>query len=53
MVDKRLESAEAQLLDTELLGNTLGFALRAGGDFAEIFVEDRRSTSAVLDDGSV
>ena len=53
MVDKGFDSAGVQLLDTELLRNTLGFALRTGGDFAEIFVEDRRSASAVLDDGSV
>jgi TldD protein len=31
----------------------LGSALRTGGDFAEIFVEDRRSSSARLDDGRV
>jgi TldD protein len=28
-------------------------ALRGGGDFAEVFVEDLRSTTAVLDDGRI
>ena len=36
-----------------LLQRTLGAALRTGGDFAEVFVEDRRSSSAHLDDGRV
>ena len=31
----------------------LGDALRRGGDFAEVFVEDRRASSARLDDGRV
>ena len=31
----------------------LSTALRTGGDFAEIFVEDRRSSSAHLDDGRI
>src|SRR5690606_34807669 len=36
-----------------LVQRTLGAALRTGGEFAEVFVEDRRSTGAVLDDGRV
>ena len=33
--------------------STLEHALRDGGDFAEVFVEDRRSSSARFDDGRV
>jgi len=41
------------VLDHELINRTLGTALRTGGEFAEVFVEDKRSSSAVLDDGRV
>ena len=41
------------MLDHELINRTLTAALRTGGDFAEVFVEDKRSSSAVLDDGRV
>ena len=41
------------MLDHELINRTLSAALRTGGDFAEVFVEDKRSTSAMLDDGRV
>ena len=41
------------MLDEAVIQRTLGSALRTGGDFAEIFVEDKRSSSAVLDDGKV
>ena len=41
------------MLDQELVNNTLSTALSTGGEFAEIFVEDKRSTSAMLDDGRV
>jgi TldD protein len=43
----------ADLIDQDLLGETLGRALRTGGDFAEVFVEDKRSSSAFLDDGRI
>jgi TldD protein len=36
-----------------VLQSTLDRALRGGGDFAEVFVEDRRSSSARFDDGRV
>ena len=39
------------MIDTEVLRSTLEDALRHGGDFAEVFVEDRRATSASFDDG--
>ena len=42
------------MLDHELINRTLGpRAMRTGGEFAEVFVEDKRSSSAVLDDGRV
>ena len=41
------------MIDHDVLQRTLGVALRTGGDFAEVFVEDKRSTSAGLDDGKV
>jgi TldD protein len=41
------------VLDHELINRTLGTALRTGGEFAEVFVEDKRSSSAMLDDGRV
>ena len=41
------------MLDAELVNRTLAAAMRTGADFAEIFAEDRRSSSAVLDDGRV
>jgi TldD protein len=41
------------MLDTEMLQRTLHTALRGGGDFAEVFAEDRTSSSARLDDGRV
>jgi TldD protein len=41
------------VIDEAVIERTIGAALRTGGDFAEVFVEDRRSTGAVLDDGRV
>lgn len=41
------------VVDQEVVQRVLGDALRRGGDFAEVFVEDRRSSSARLDDGRV
>ena len=35
------------------MNRTLAAAMRTGADFAEIFAEDRRSASAILDDGRV
>jgi TldD protein len=36
-----------------VLSETLNVALRSGGDFAEVFAEDRASSSGRLDDGRV
>jgi TldD protein len=41
------------VIDTATLEGTLSRALATGGDFAEVFVEDRRNQSAMLDDGKV
>lgn len=41
------------VLDPSVLQRALGTALRTGGDFAEVFAEDRRNSSARLDDGKV
>jgi TldD protein len=41
------------VLEESVIRRVLGTALRTGGDFAEVFAEDKRSTSARLDDGRV
>jgi len=41
------------MLDPDICARTLGVALRSGGDFAEVFAEDRSSSSARFDDGRV
>ena len=41
------------LIEADVLQATLDHALRSGGDFAEVFVEDRRSSNARFDDGRI
>ena len=41
------------MLDHDVLTATLDVAMANGGDWAEVFVEDRTNQSAVLDDGKV
>ncbi len=41
------------LIDESVLEGVLATALRSGGEFAEVFAEDRRGTGARLDDGRV
>ena len=41
------------MIEEAVAERVLGDALRTGGDFAEIFAEDRRSSLARLDDGRV
>jgi TldD protein len=41
------------VIEQSVLERVLGQALRTGGEFAEIFAEDRRNSSALLDDGRV
>jgi TldD protein len=41
------------LIDESVVADVLGTALSSGGEFAELFAEDRRGTAARLDDGRV
>src|SRR3954462_6839263 len=41
------------MLEQDLAQRVLTAALRTGGDFAEIFVEDRAASAAAFDDGRV
>ena len=41
------------MIDSALLQDALDQALRHGGEFAEVYVEDRRSSSGRFDDGRV
>ncbi len=41
------------MIDSPVLERVLSEALRHGGEFAEVFAEDRSTSSAVLDDGRV
>ncbi|MGB3056306.1 MAG: DNA gyrase modulator, partial [Acidimicrobiales bacterium] len=41
------------MIEADVVDRVLGAALRTGGDFAEVFAEDKRSTSAHLDDGRI
>ncbi len=41
------------LVDHDVVERVIGAALRHGGDFAEVFAEDRKGTSAGFDDGRV
>lgn len=46
-------ASHEDLLPESLIQRTLGAALDTGGEFAEVFVEDKRSTAATFDDGRV
>jgi TldD protein len=46
-------TASVDLVETPVLERVLHQALRRGGDFAEVFVEDRSSSSISLDDRKV
>src|SRR5258708_14988470 len=41
------------IIERDVLQATLDHALQSGGDFAEVFVEDRRSASGRFGDGRV
>ena len=43
----------SRVIDHDVLERMLGAALRSGGEFAEVYAEDKRSTSVGLDDGRV
>src|SRR3954452_17922216 len=40
-------------VESDVLERVLGAAMRTGGEFAEVFIEDKRSTMAGLDDGRI
>jgi TldD protein len=46
-------SSVAPLIEADVLSKVLHRALQSGGEFAEVFAEDKRSSSAHLDDGRV
>ena len=48
-----MTGGDGPMLDPQVLLDTLGVAMATGGEFAEVFVEDRRSTSALLDDSRI
>src|ERR1700730_16211837 len=52
---KRMHEAHmtVPMIEADVLQATLDHALRSGGDFAGVFVEDRRASSARFDDGRV
>src|SRR6187402_1095212 len=41
------------MIDHDVCARVLSAAMRSGGEFAEIYAEDKRSTSAGLDDGRI
>jgi TldD protein len=41
------------VIDESVIASTLSTALGSGGDFAEVFAEDKRAASALFDDGKV
>lgn len=41
------------MIEEALVSRVLGTALRTGGEFAEVFVEDKRSSSGRFDDGRI
>ncbi|MET0579779.1 MAG: TldD/PmbA family protein [Ilumatobacteraceae bacterium] len=41
------------MIDQDVLERVLSTAMRSGGEFAEIYAEDKRSTSVGLDDGRI
>lgn len=41
------------MIEEDVIGRVLSRALQTGGEFAEVFAEDKRSSSAYLDDGKV
>ena len=41
------------MIDTDVLERVLAVGLRSGGEFAEVYAEDKSSTSAGLDDGRI
>ncbi|HWL42832.1 MAG TPA: TldD/PmbA family protein [Ilumatobacter sp.] len=54
MADTHLDAdSDVMLIDPDVLERTLQVALGSGAEFAEVYAEDKRSTSAGLDDGRI
>ena len=49
----RATGSVGRVIDHDVLERVLSTAMRSGGEFAEVYAEDKRSTSAALDDGRV
>ncbi len=49
----RLERMHDGFVDQDVIERTLAAAVAHGGDFAEVFIEDKRNARALLDDGKV
>src|SRR5947207_10944341 len=47
------EGGSSHMIEESVVQRVLGAALRNGGEFAEVFAEDKRSSSGRLDDGKV
>src|SRR5262245_43502702 len=45
--------SDTTMIDRDVLSRVLGAALRTGGEFAEVYAEDKRVTSLGLDDRKV
>src|SRR6478735_260157 len=41
------------VIEEAVISRVLGAAMRTGGEFAELFAEDKRNSSARLDDGKI
>ncbi|MEM9515155.1 MAG: TldD/PmbA family protein [Actinomycetota bacterium] len=48
-----VEETSSPLIESDVLERVLAGATRTGAEFAEVYAEDKRSTSAGLDDGRV
>ncbi|MCU1492379.1 MAG: peptidase family protein [Acidimicrobiaceae bacterium] len=48
-----MSASVTPLVDQSVIERSLAAALRRGADFAEVFVEDKRSTGISLDDGKI
>ena len=53
MAERLLDAGHRVVIEESVIQRTIGSALRTGGEFAEVFVEDKRSSSALLDDGRI
>lgn len=52
-IARSLATMSDVLIEPDVLARALSAALRTGGEFAEVYAEDKRSTSIGLDDGRV